>query len=95
MKNDDFLKALRKSPPIEFEVAKPPKPVTFEQAMVWLRKGTPIRRHEWHVESRIFALGDEVYVQLPRFMNGGKKWSVPTPWQPYPTDFLATDWVKA
>lgn len=79
---------------------KPPKPMTFEQAMAFLRKGKSIRRRSWHAESRIFRLGSDVFLKLPgnvldgreRPADGSAYGSPPTFWKPYPGDFLATDW---
>lgn len=70
--------------------AKKTTPVTFEQAMSWLRKGTPIRRRAWHPESKIFRLGSDVFVKLPSMFA-----HTPSTWKPYAADFLATDWAKA
>lgn len=67
--------------------AAAPKPVTFETAMMWLRRGKPIRRLGWHKESLIFRLDNQVFVKLPA--------RAPQVWQPYPQDILATDWSKA
>lgn len=62
------------------------KPVTFETALGWLRRGKAVRRRAWHAESMIFRLDIQVFVKLPK--------RAPQVWQPYPQDFLATDWEK-
>ncbi len=67
-----------------------PKTVTFETAMTWLRRGKPIRRRAWHVESRIFRLGPDVFVKLPDSYKRS-----PDTWKPYGQDILATDWMVA
>jgi hypothetical protein len=64
--------------------------VSFEKAMVWLRRGKAIRRLAWHLDSKIFRVGHEVFVRLPAGFV-----SSPGVWKPYPADFLAADWVKA
>lgn len=68
---------------------KRPQAVPFETALGWLRRGFRVRRRGWHPESAIFRLGQDVFVKLPDVITRG-----PKVWQPYPQDFLATDWVK-
>lgn len=74
-----------------------PKPVTFEEAMKWLRRGFAIRRDAWHVRSRIFRVANEVYVSLPVNVSAhteAQYSNAPQVWKPYPQDFLASDWRK-
>jgi Protein of unknown function (DUF2829) len=80
---------------------KPPKPMTFEEAMKLLRAGKPVRRRGWHSNSFIFRLKENVFVQLPGkepgtdHLMGANYQRAPDVWRPYPVDFLATDWEKA
>jgi hypothetical protein len=64
--------------------------MTFEKAMKHLRAGESIRRVAWHPESRIFKLGNDVFVLLPKFLA-----KAPAVWQPYSHDVLSPDWVLA
>lgn len=96
--DDDFYPAdVRAQPPritgVKLPRPKPetpPKPMTFEEAMQFLRRGRSIQRRAWNVNSMIFALSDKVFIKLP---NGHEAYgSAPTFWKPYPQDFLADDW---
>ena len=89
-------------PPI-VKPKKAPKmrPMTFEQALRHLRRGKRVRRRLWNEASSIFRHGDDVFIKLPNSYGGvqnrpsiGSEYgSAPDFWKPYPSDFLANDWM--
>ena len=50
-------------------------------------EATEARRASWQVQSFISRAGKSIFVNF-----GGSR-QPPRPWQPYPEDFLATDWM--
>jgi hypothetical protein len=65
-----------------------PAGLKFEEAFAALRRGTKaIRRRAWAGTSRIFRLGNDVFLKLPNRVD-----RAPSVWHPYPEDFFATDW---
>lgn len=84
------------------KMKKLPK-MTFETALRHLRAGKVVRRRAWHPETRIFRLGNDVWLKLPSNVLDGRQppsfgaeyGSSPTYWKPYPGDFLANDWEIA
>jgi hypothetical protein len=86
----------------KLKAPKPPKPVRFEQALKWLRAGKPVRRRSWHEDSKLVRIDQNIFCRLPgpdpatQDMGGALNYPRPPQrWQPYASDFLATDWTLA
>ena len=77
------------------------KAATFEEALQWLRRGSAIRRRAWHNASKLILVGTDVFIMLPgndptAAKNMGTAYTRPPQrWEPYPGDFMASDWMKA